>query len=115
MAPKTVSRLEANREVRRIFVRHGIDTTKVHFSVAGRTLLLTGGLYKEGGQDVDTKNIDTVMQELGRLGVTVSCELENWIITEGNITKKGGPAVDPAAQANKVKEAAAATVNKGKA
>lgn len=114
MAPKTVSRLEANREVRRIFVRHGIDTTQVHFSVAGRSLLLTGALYREGGQDVEVKIIDTVMQELARMGVAISCELENWIISEGSITKKGAAPVDPQAQANKVKEAVAAAVNKGK-
>lgn len=107
MAPKSISRLEANKEVRRVLVRHGIDTTKVHFSVAGRALLLTGALFRDGGHDVETKVIDTVMQELGRIGVSVTCELDNWIISDGTITKKGVATAEAAKKAAAPKVVAA--------
>ncbi len=59
-----LSKLEAIKEVCRVLVRHGVDTTQVHFYCHGKSLLLTGGLYKNG-------------------------ELDNWNITDGSISKKG--------------------------
>lgn len=95
MAVKTASRLEANKEARRIFVRHGIDTTKVHFSCHGKSLLLTGGLYKETGEDIESKIIEVIFQELSRMGLRITCELENWTFSDGSVSKKGPAATDP--------------------
>lgn len=89
MSAKVISRLEANKEVRRVFVRHGIDTSKIHFSCQGKTLLLTGALYKDGDNEVATNVIEAIVQELSRIGMKVNSELENWTISEGTISKKG--------------------------
>jgi hypothetical protein len=82
------SKLEAIKEVRRVLVRHGVDTTEVHFSCYGKSLLLTGGLYKNGGLDLEMTTVEVIMQELNRVGLRITCELENWNITEGRISKK---------------------------
>lgn len=113
MAMKSLSRLEANKEVRRIFVRHGIDTSKVQFSCQGKSLTLAGGLFKEGGQEVENSCVETIIQELSRIGVHVSnCELANWDITDGSISRKGPKVAEHAHQqktaAAPAKEASAA-------
>ncbi len=94
MSSKNQSRSETNRELRRIFVRHGVDTSSLQFSCSGRTISLSGGLYKDGGKDLSVSNVETIFQEITRLGLHMYCELENWTVTEGMISKKGshGPA-----------------------
>lgn len=95
MVQKMLTRLELNKEVRRIFVRHGIDTSKIQFSCQSRSLSLTGALFKEGGQEVEIHVVEIVVQELGRLGIRVGgCELENWNIMEGTISRKGSRAIE---------------------
>lgn len=88
-AAKNMSRLEANREVRRIFVKHGVDTNKLHFSCQGKTVFLTGDLLKDGGQDIEQKHIEMILFDLERLGIRINCELGNWTISPGTISKKG--------------------------
>jgi hypothetical protein len=90
MSSKNQSRSETNRELRRIFVRHGVDTSSLQFSCSGRTISLSGGLYKDGGKDLSVSNVETIFQEITRLGLHMYCELENWTVTEGMISKKGG-------------------------
>ena len=108
MSQKNLSRLEANKEVRRIFVRHGIDTSKIQFSCQGRSLALAGGLYKESGQEVESSCVEIILQELFRIGIKVgNCELVNWDITESSISKKG-PKVAPNAPGAPQKSAAPA-------
>ena len=88
MQQKTGSRLDTNREVRRIFVRHGVDTSKIHFSCQGKSLQLSGILLKEGGTDIESNIVEAISQELTRLGVRIVCELENWSFMDGSISKK---------------------------
>jgi ABC-type transport system substrate-binding protein len=82
-------------------VRHGIDTSKIQFSCQGKSLLLTGALFKDGGNEVEAKAIEAIVQELSRIGVKVNSELENWNICEGSISKKGTAQSDSANQASK--------------
>lgn len=84
-----MSRLEVNRDVRRILVRHGIDTTKLQFSCHSKSISLSGELFKEGGKDIDLSLLEALMKDFSRLGVRIICELSNWSITDGAITKKG--------------------------
>jgi|GEM_PF-3584740 len=88
MAIKHFSRLEANKEVRRILVRNGVDTARIQFSCHGRAVNFTGILLKEGGKELEIHNVENVFQSLFRLGFQVHCEIENWTISEGMISKK---------------------------
>ena len=89
MAQKQMSRLEANKEVRRILVRHGIDTGKLQFSCNARSLSLSGELYKEGGKDLDLVTMEALLKDFSRLGLRITSELSNWTISDGSITRKG--------------------------
>lgn len=85
----TASRSETNREIRRILVRNGVDTSKVQFSCSGRTIMLSGALYRDGGEDLAQVNIESICQAIARMGMSLFCELDNWSISDGSITKKG--------------------------
>jgi hypothetical protein len=89
MAPKGPSRLEVNRDVRRILVRHGVDTTKLHFTCTGKTITMTGAIYKDGGQEIALQAVDAVFRDISRLGYRVYCEFENWTVSDGAVMKKG--------------------------
>lgn len=93
------SRLEANREIRRVLVKNGVDTTKLHYSCHGRMISLSGGIYKEGGKDLPTSNIESIFAELTRMGFHFNCDLDNWVITEGSISKKAAKASSTMANA----------------
>ncbi len=103
---KAPSRLEVNQDIRRILVRHSVDTTKLQFTCTGKLITMTGGLYGEGGKELALSNIDAIFKDFSRMGMRVYCELENWTISEGSISKKGGntkedPKSNPNTQAKK--------------
>jgi hypothetical protein len=87
---KAPSRLEVNKDIRRILVRHSVDTTKLQFTCSGKLITMTGGIYGEGGKELTLSNIDAIFKDITRMGMRVYCELENWTITDGSISKKGG-------------------------
>ncbi len=89
MAQKQMSRLEANKEVRRVLVRHGIDTTKLQFTCNARSISLSGELFKEGGKELEMITMEALLKDLSRLGMRIISELTNWVISEGTVTKKG--------------------------
>ncbi len=84
-----MSRLEANKEVRRILVRHGIDTTKLQFSCNARSISLSGELFKEGGKELELTTMEALLKDFARLGLRIVSELNNWAISEGTVTRKG--------------------------
>lgn len=83
------SRLESNKDVRRALVKSGVDMTKIHFSTAGRSVSLRGGLYKDGGKDITVSAIEQLLQDINKLGLNLISDLDNWMISEGSIMKKG--------------------------
>lgn len=93
---KAPSRLEVNKDIRRILVRHSVDTTKLQFTCTGKLITMTGGIYGEGGKELSLSNIDAIFKDFTRMGMRVYCELENWAISDGSITKKGSANKDEA-------------------
>lgn len=85
---KAPSRLEINKDIRRILVRHSVDTTKLHFTCAGKTITMTGGIYGDGGKELSHSNVDAVFKDIARLGMRVYCELENYTVSDGSVMKK---------------------------
>ena len=55
---KKPSRLESNKDVRRILLRHRVDLTQLAFSCHGRTVSFSGDLMKDGGRDFSASEID---------------------------------------------------------
>lgn len=90
MAVKGPSRAEMNKDIRRIFVKHGVDTSRINYMCSGRTISLSGNLIKDGGKEIELSSVNVIVQDLTRLGLSIYCELENWSISEGAISKKSG-------------------------
>lgn len=88
MAAKKLSRLESNKEIRRALVRSGADMSLVNYSCHGRSVSLSGKLCRGSGGEMSTSNIEMLLQDMNRLGLQILCELDNWNISEGSISKK---------------------------
>lgn len=86
-----MSRLEANKDVRRILNRNGVDLSYTQYSVAGMDIRLTGWLCKYDGSDFSTVQVENLIQEFQRTlhGYTVSGDFENWSFTTDHISKIG--------------------------
>ncbi len=85
------SRLEANKEVRRVLNRHGADLAYTQYSVAGMDVRLTGWLCKSDTSDYNAAQIETMIQEFQRYlpGYTVSGDFDNWNFSTDHITFLG--------------------------
>jgi hypothetical protein len=88
MAKGKVSRFEVNKKVRRALVRNGVDMGCIQFSFVGRTVTFSGRLQKDDGRDFSASNLDSMLQDIYKVGVQVASDLENWTISEGSLTKK---------------------------
>ncbi|MBT7609210.1 MAG: hypothetical protein HN576_05610 [Bacteriovoracaceae bacterium] len=88
MAVGKLSRFDVNKKVRRALVRNGADMGFIQFSFAGRTVTFTGRLQKDDGREFSASNLDSMLQEIYKIGVHVHSDLDNWSISEGSITKK---------------------------
>jgi hypothetical protein len=77
---RKLTRLEANKEVRRVLNRHNADLSYVQYSVAGTEIRLTGFLVKIDATDFTTNQIEVLIQEFQRKlpGYYVTGDMENW-------------------------------------
>lgn len=85
---KTRSRLELNRDLRRILARHRVDLVQLTYSCHGKNVTLTGRLVKEGKRDFTALELEHMSQEIYRLKIGIISELENWTISSGSISKR---------------------------
>lgn len=85
------SRMEANKEVRRVLNRHGVDLSYAQYSVGGMDVRLTGWLCKPDQSDFNASQIEAMVQEILRYlgGYTVSGCFENWSFSSDHITYLG--------------------------
>lgn len=88
---KKMSRMEANKDVRRILHRHGVDLCTAQYSVAGRDIRLTGYLAKTDGSKFNASQIESLIQEFQRYlpGYSVSGSFDNWSFSTDHITFTG--------------------------
>jgi hypothetical protein len=86
---RKLSRLEANKEVRRVLNRHQVDLTYTQYSVAGHDISLTGWLCKTDGSNYNATQIEGIVQEFQRIlnGFSVSGDFENWNFSTDHITQ----------------------------
>lgn len=87
-----LSRLEANKNVRRILNRHGVDLSHAQYSVSGMDIRLTGWLSKLDGSDFSASQIEGMVHEFQRIlnGFTISGDFENWNFSSDHISHVGG-------------------------
>jgi hypothetical protein len=88
---RKMSRLEANKDVRRILNRHGVDLSYTQYSVAGHDIRLTGWLCKTDGSDYNASQIEGMIQEFQRVlnGFSVSGDFDNWNFSTDHISQLG--------------------------
>lgn len=90
MKPK-VSRMEGNKEVRRVLARHGTDLSHLSYSCSGSEVRLTGSLIKTDGSDFSVQQVETLVQEFTRHlnGFAIHGDMDNWNFTQDHITYLG--------------------------
>lgn len=88
---RKLSRLEANKEVRRVLNRHGVDLSYCQYSVAGMEVRLTGWLCKHDTSDYNGSQIESMIQEFMRLlpGFSIVGCLDNWSFSTDHISFLG--------------------------
>jgi hypothetical protein len=88
---RKLSRMEANKEVRRVLNRHGVDLSYAQYSVAGMDIRLTGWLCKSDTSDFNASQLESLIQEFQRLlpGYSVSGDFDNWNFSTDHITFLG--------------------------
>ncbi len=91
MTIRKMSRMEANKEVRRILNRNGVDLCYTQYSVCGMDIRLTGWLCKSDTSDFNASQIETLVQECQRYlpGYTVTGDFDNWSFSTDHITYLG--------------------------
>ncbi|HLW56740.1 MAG TPA: hypothetical protein VKY27_05105 [Bacteriovoracaceae bacterium] len=90
-AVKKQSRLESNKEARRVLNRHGVDLTYCQYSCSGREIRLTGTLLRYAGGDFKASQIETMIYDFQRLlpGFVIVGELDNWSFSSEHINYHG--------------------------
>src|SRR3989344_619937 len=88
---RKLSRLEANKEVRRVLNRHGVDLQYCQYSVAGMEIRLSGWLCKHDTSDFNGSQIEGMIQEFMRLlpGFSVAGGFDNWSFSTDHISYLG--------------------------
>lgn len=86
-----MSRLEGNKEVRRVLARHGTDLSYCSYSCAGTEVRLTGYLCKTDGSEFNVHQIESIIQDFLRhlRGFTICGDFDNWSFTQDHITHLG--------------------------
>ena len=77
---KKLSRMEANKEARRILNRHRVDLAYAQYSCCGMEVKLTGWLCKHDGSDFIGPQIEAIVFDFQRHlpGYMVFGDFENW-------------------------------------
>jgi hypothetical protein len=88
---KKLSRMEANKEVRRVLSRHYVDLSYCQYSVAGLEIRITGWLCKIDSSDFSASHIEGIVHEFQRRlpGYYVAGETDNWCFNTDHISYKG--------------------------
>ncbi|HXH76314.1 MAG TPA: hypothetical protein VNJ08_15185 [Bacteriovoracaceae bacterium] len=66
MKKEKVSRMESNKEVRRVLSKHGADMAYCSYSCTGSELRLTGTLIKTDGSEFNGHQVGIIIQEFIR-------------------------------------------------
>jgi hypothetical protein len=84
---KKLSRLESNKEVRRVLNRHSADLSQCQYSCSGLEIRLTGWLCKIDGSEYHPYQIENIIHDFQRRlkGYFIQGDLDNWSFTSERI------------------------------
>lgn len=88
---KKLSRMESNKEARRVLNRHHVDLAYCQYSCCGMEVKLTGWLCKHDGSDFNGAQIEAIIFDFQRNlnGYTVNGDFDNWNFNSERITNLG--------------------------
>ena len=88
---KKLSRMESNKEARRILNRHHVDLAYCQFSCCGMDVKLTGSLCKHDGSDFNSHQIEAMIFDFQRHlpGYMVLGDFDNWSFNSERISFVG--------------------------
>ena len=88
---KKMSRMESNKEARRVLNKHGVDLGYCQYSCCGSDVLMSGWLCKHDGSDFNGPQIQALIGDFQRLlpGFTVSGNFDNWSFNSESISFLG--------------------------
>lgn len=91
MSVKKISRLESNKEVRRVLNRHGVDLSYCQYSCSGKEIRLTGLLIKYDGNQFKAQQIEGIIWDFQKMlpGYVIVGELDNWSFSSEHINYHG--------------------------
>ena len=90
---RKLSRMEANKEVRRILTRHLVDLSLAQYSVSGLEIRITGWLVKNDTSEFNAQGIENLIEEFQRRlpNYFISGDMDNWKFSITYITYLGDP------------------------
>lgn len=88
---KKMSRMESNKEARRVLNKHGVDLGYCQYSCCGMDIMLSGWLCKHDGSDFNGAQIQAMIIDFQRLlqGFTISGDFDNWQFNSERISYTG--------------------------
>lgn len=86
---RKLSRLEANKEARRVLTKNGVNLSYAQYSVSGREIRLTGWLCHHDSSNFTAHEIELIVQECMRVlpGFMIAGDFENWKFSSEHITQ----------------------------
>lgn len=89
---KKLSRMEANKEARRVLAKHGADLSECQYSCSGSEVRLSGYLQKIDGSEFTAQVVETLVMDFGRHlpGFYIAGDCQNWNFTSDHIHHIGG-------------------------
>ena len=83
--------MEANKEVRRILIKHQIDLSLTQYSVCGYEIRITGWLIKNDNTEFTASGVENLIEEFQRRlpNYFISGDMDNWKFTITYITYLG--------------------------
>ena len=89
MARDKLSRLQVNKVIRQALVKNSADLTLLQFSCQGRSLTLNGTLKKQSGGEYTAQGVESLIQDIQKIGLTINSDLSNWEISNFGVRRKG--------------------------
>ena len=88
---KKMTRMESNKEARRVLNRNGVNLSHCQCSCFGKEIRLTGNLLKQDDSDFNGGMVESLIQDFQSAlpGYVISGDLDNWKFSSDHITFLG--------------------------
>ena len=85
---KKLSRMESNKEARRVLAKHAVDLSYCQYSCCGCEVMLSGSLYKNDGSDFTGPQIQAMIGDFQRFlaGFSIQGDFDNWKFNSESIS-----------------------------